>query len=454
MAAPGSVEQTPPVERPETQYTRSGDVYVAYQVFGDGPFNVVAVPGRVSNVELIWDDPDRRAFYGALASFARVIIFDKRGTGASDRVVGVPTLEQRLEDVRAVTDAAGVERSGFYGADDGAALAALFAATYPDRAVALMLWEPKARGAWAPDYPWGMREPETAWGGSRYTSPEQIEAGIRVQFPSRSGDEEFRRRYVRTLRLSASPTSYAALYRMWFDVDIRHVLGAIQAPTLVMHGGLGDVDESRYIVDRIPGARLVEYPEHEASPFYGDIEPPIRAMRDFIAQSWNDALDGAGANRVLTTVLFTDLVGATTRAAELGPRWQEALREHNAIIRRELMRFRGQEIDTAGDGFFASGFDGPARAIRCACSISDAITNLGLGVRVGVHTGECDIVDSKLSGLAVHIGARVAAQADEGEVLVSGTVKDLVAGSGIEFEPRGSRELKGLGDWPLYSVAR
>jgi pimeloyl-ACP methyl ester carboxylesterase len=270
-------------EIPDTLYARSGDVYVAYQAFGDGPFNIVAVPGRVSNVELIWDDPDRCAFYGALASFARVIIFDKRGTGASDRVVGVPTLEQRLEDVRAVMDAAGVERAAFYGADDGAALAALFAATYPDRAVALMLWEPKARGAWAPDYPWGMREPETAWGGSKYTSPEQIDTGIRVQFPSRSGDAEFRRRYVRTLRLSASPTSYAALYRMWFDVDIRHVLGAIQAPTLVMHGGLGDVGESRYVVDRIPGARLAEFPEHEVSPFYGDIEPPVRAMRDFIA---------------------------------------------------------------------------------------------------------------------------------------------------------------------------
>jgi class 3 adenylate cyclase len=441
-------------EIPDTLYARSGEVYVAYQAFGDGAVNIVAVPGRVSNVELIWDDPDRRPFYGALASFARVIIFDKRGTGASDRVVGAPILEQRLEDVRAVMDAAGVERAALYGADDGAALAALFAATYPDRAVALMLWEPKARGGWARDYPWGMRDPETAWGGSKYTIPEQIDTGIREQFPTRSGDEEFRRRYVRMLRLSASPTSYAALYRMWFDVDIRHVLGAIQAPTLVMHGGLGDVGESQYVVDRIGGARLVEFPEHEAAPFYGDIESPVRAMRDFIAQTSDDQRGRAGANRVLTTVLFTDLIGSTAKAVELGPHWQHVLREHNAVVRRELARFRGREIDTAGDGFFASGFDGPARAIRCGCAIRDAVSSLGLGIRVGVHTGECDIVDDKLSGLAVNIGARVAAQANEGDVLVSGTVKDLVAGSGIEFEARGVRELKGLGEWPLYAVSR
>lgn len=446
--------KTSHVERPETHYIRSGDLYVAYQVVGEGPQALVIVGGGISNLELSWDDPEQSSFYSALARFVRLVLMDRRGVGVSDRTGAVPTLEQQVDDLRAVMDAAGVERACLAGAADAAAVTAMFASTYPARVAGLLLWQPTARGAWAPDYPWGFREPETPWLGSKFASREHVETSVRRNWPSKSGDREFEELFMRFMRLSASPSSYAAFYRMWFDIDVRHLLDAIQAPTLVMHGSekatSGKVEESRYIAERIPGARLIEFPEVEWTLFSGQQERIVTLTRDFVDEVWEQAT--ATRDRVLATVLFTDLVGSTGQAVALGPRWQEVMREHNAVIRRELARFHGREIDTAGDGFFASGFDGPARAIRCGCAIRDAMAALDLRIRVGVHTGECDVVDGKLAGIAVAIGARIAAQASEGEVLVSGTVRDLVAGSGIAFEPRGMRELKGVGEWPLYSI--
>lgn len=442
------------MERPETLYVRSGDAYLGYQTFGSGSFAILSVPGRVSNVELMWDRPELAEFYGGLAQFSRVVVFDRRGVGVSDRPAGGATLEQQVDDLRTVMDAAAVERACLLGSRDGAALAAMFAGVHPARVVCLLLWQPHVRGAWAPDYPWGLKESEMRPVGAEYTSAEAIDQAMRFQFPSKIGDAEFRRRFIQTLRLSASPSSYAALRRVWLDSDVRHILGSIQAPTLVMHGSLMDVNESRYVAERIPLATLLEFPEVKAiGPVWGDAERPIRAMHAFISDVWDDAERPFRPDRVLATVLFTDLVGSTEQSVALGPDWQELLRQHNSAIRRELAQFRGREIDSAGDGFFASGFEGPAQAIRCGCAIRDAIDALGLRIRVGVHTGECDIVDGKLAGVAVAIGARVAAQAASGEVIVSGAVRDLVAGSGIEFEARGIRELKGVGDWALYSVA-
>jgi pimeloyl-ACP methyl ester carboxylesterase/class 3 adenylate cyclase len=355
------------VERPETLYVRSGDAYLGYQTFGTGSFAIVALPGRISNIELIWDNPDSVEFYAGLARFSRVVVLDRRGVGVSDRPAGGAALEQQVEDVRVVMDAAGVDRACLWGSRDGAALAAMFAGVHPARVACLLLWQPNARGAWAPDYPWGLKESELPPGGLEYTSPAVVDQAMRSQYPTKCGDAEFRRRFIRTMRLSASPSSYAALRRVWLDSDVRHILGSIQAPTLVMHGSVMDVNESRYVAERIPLTTLLEFPEVETiSPvFGGDAERPIQAMHAFIADVWDDAERQSRRDRVLATVLFTDLVGSTEQAVALGPDWQEQMRKHNSTTRRELAHFRGREIDSAGDGFFASGFDGPAQAIRC-----------------------------------------------------------------------------------------
>lgn len=437
---------------PETLYARSGDAYLAYQAFGSGAVSVVAIPGRVSNVELMWDEPLRAAFWSDLGRFARVVVFDKRGVGVSDRGYTSPTLEEQIDDVRAVMDAAGVERACLFGTRDGAALAALFAATFPKRVSAIMVWQPQVRGAWAHDYPWGAKE-RWRFEGASFASPEHIEWLIRTQMPDRVHDTAFARWTRRFMRLSSSPSSATAQHRMLYDSDVRETLRAVRVPALVIHGGIADAEESKYVAGQLPIARYLEFPKLRASaPYLGDGSAVLQAMREFVEDTW-DTSDEDAPERVLATILFTDLVSSTERAVALGPRWQELLRDHNAAIRRELTRFRGREIDSAGDGFFASGFDGPARAIRCGCAIRDAMEALDLQVRVGVHTGECDIVDGKLAGVAVAIGARVAAQAEAGEVLVSSTVRDLVAGSGISFETRGTRELKGVGETPLFAVA-
>jgi class 3 adenylate cyclase len=455
------------VEIPETLYTKSGDVHIAFKVYGDGPFDVVFVGGAeyltIENVEIPPADEASLTFWSRVNPLLRFIRFDKRGTGSSDRTVGVPSLEERMDDVRAVMDATGSEVAALFGQLDGAAMSLLFAATYPERTFALLLWQAKPRFVWAPDFPWAPTRDEyerqtsdnlEAW-LTRGSIPEvrrRLEA-----FLGGPADEEIVRRWALKTRLTVSPGAYVALRRMNMDIDVRHVLPAITIPTLLLHHSPDKFEPSdttapeiaRHIAERMPDARTLEVPR-EAWEADELISAPVLEFLDRAWGQWKSRT--AEPERILATVLFTDIVGSTQRAVELGPRWKELLGEHNAVIRRELQQFRGNEIDTAGDGFFASGFDGPARAIRCGCAIRDAVDELGLGVRVGVHTGECDIVDGKLSGLAVNIGARVAAQADEGEVLVSGTVKDLVAGSGIEFDPRGVRELKGLGEWPLFAV--
>ena len=444
---------------PETRYARSGDASIAYQVLGDGPFDLVFVPGFVSNLEVGWELPALARFYERLASFSRLILFDKRGTGLSDRVGGVPPLEVRMDDVRAVMDGAGSERAAVMGISEGGPMTLLFAASHPERTIAAVVYgssHPKA--VRTPDYPWAataedwdswIADAEANWG-----TPESCDENFEGLMPSLAGDDEARRWFRRYATMGASPGAVAALFRMNREIDIRHVLPIVSVPTLVLNrvGDVPNLDASRFIAERIPGAQFVELPGPDHAPW---VDPdPVDEVERFLREvqeegGWGDA----EPERVLATVLFTDIVGSTERAMELGDRdWRQLLERHHATVRRQLARFRGEEVDTAGDGFFAT-FDGPARGIRCARSIVDSVQELGLDLRSGLHTGECELVDGKVGGIAVHIGARVAAQAAPGEVVVSSTVKDLVAGSGLEFDDRGDRELKGIpGEWRLYSV--
>ena len=445
---------------PETRYARSGGVSIAYQVVGDGPFDLVLVPGFVSNVELGWKIPDRAAYLGRLASFSRLILFDKRGTGMSDRVTGAPSLETRMDDVRAVMDAAGSSRAAILGVSEGGPMSLLFAATYPERVSALVLYASFPRILWAPDYPIGereeeydraSREEEERWGSVEYV------AEVSDHYSSAS-DDESRRASVEFFRQSASPGAIAALNEMNKHIDVRHVLSAIHVPTLVLnltHDDPFNVASCRYMAERIPGAQLVEVPGRGHVPTLENFEPIVGAIDDFLRRARQSvAWDDLDHNRVLATLLFTDIVGSTARAVELGDRrWSELLARHHELVRAELVHYRGEELDTAGDGFFAR-FDGPARAIRCANRIVAGVHELGIDVRAGLHTGECELFERKVGGIAVSIGARVAAEAGPGEVLVSNTVKDLVAGSGIEFADRGAYALKGVpGEWRLFAVS-
>jgi class 3 adenylate cyclase len=443
---------------PETRYARSGDVSIAYQVTGDGPFDVVRIPPFVSHVELDWQVPHIAAFITRLATFCRLIRFDKRGTGMSDRVGDVPTLETRMDDVRAVMDAVGSERAALMGHSEGAPMSILFAATYPERCWALVLDGGYASVRWAPDYPFGLRDEElrdedafrSAWG-----TTEQSLALAEGLAPS--ADAENREALARLLRNSASPGAVQALGRMNRDIDVRHVLPAVQVPTLVSNrsgDGSHIVGGSRFLAEHIAGARHLEVPGTDHSMFAAG-DKLLPEFERFLTAAWEErAWEEAEPNRVLATVLFTDIVGSTAKNVELGDaRWRELRDAHHDLIRRQLVRYRGRELDTAGDGFFAS-FDGPARAIRCACAITEGVGEIGLQVRAGLHAGECELMDNKVGGIAVNVGARVAAEAGPGEVLVSSTVKDLVAGSGIEFRERGTAELKGVpGEWRLFAVA-
>jgi pimeloyl-ACP methyl ester carboxylesterase len=446
--------------QPETQYARSGGVSIAYQIVGEGPFDFVYVPGWVSNVELTWEDPRRAAFFKRLASFSRLILFDKRGTGLSDQVSGIPNLETRMDDVRAVMDAAGSHRATVMGASEGGPLSALFAATYPERTIALVLYGAMPRFTSAPGFPWGpppdeyLREAEElprTWG--TYEGAAEVLAS---QTPDPTEDEI--RLLASRQRLSASPGAVEMLQRMNAEIDVRGLLPTIRVPTLVVHRTEDHIpiEGARWMAAQIPGARFVELPGGPHFPHYGDTESLLREIEIFAVGIFEErGWEEAEPDRVLATVLFTDIVGASQRAAELGDRaWRDVLERHHGLVRRQLARFRGVEVDTAGDGFFAS-FDGPARAIRCACAIVDVVHEAGIQVRVGLHTGECELVDEKVAGIAVHTGARVASQAQPDEVLVSQTVKDLVAGSGLRFEDRGVHELKGIpGEWRLFAVER
>jgi len=443
-----------PVNTPETRYTKTADgVHIAYQVVGDGPFDIVyAGSAYVSNVELQWDWSLSRSLAMGLAARGRLILFDRRGTGLSDKVTGdhLPTLEARAEDIHAVMDAADVERAVLFSVEDGSAMTFVFAATYPARTRALIAHNPVSKGSWAPDAPWLQTREEldayldvidTGWAQALFDDR------VRATIPSLSTDPGFVRDWARLIRQSISAADAISIERMWYDTDLRHVLPVIQTPSLLIYDQMIQVspeEEVRYIAQHIPGGAFAAI---SGTP---DFREFFDHVDRFLASLSHEE---AEFDRVLATLLFTDIVGSTAQATDMGDRaWHELLERHHATVRAMLGRYRGREISTAGDGFLAT-FEGPARAIRCASAITEAVQPLGLEIRAGLHTGEIEVVGEDVRGIAVHIGARVAALAGASEVLVSQTVKDLVAGSGLSFEDAGEHELKGVPDrWRLYRV--
>jgi pimeloyl-ACP methyl ester carboxylesterase len=443
-------------EVPETRYAKSGDVNIAYQVVGDGPFDLIHVPPFVSNLELQWEDPVERRYFERLASFSRLIMFDKRGTGLSDRVA-VATLEERMDDLRAVMDAAGSERVAVYGSSEGGALAILFAATYPERVSALVLYGAYARLAWAPDYPDGVPDDawtdglplaEATWGRGTGEGP-----FVNALAPNLANDPVFQKAYGRWERLSASPGAAVAILQMIRDIDVRHLLTAIQVPTLVVHrtADPSHAAGSRYLGAHIPGAKVVELLGSDYFPHLGDQDAILDEIEEFLT----GVRPVYAPDRALSTVLFTDIVSSTERASTLGDdAWTRILDRHDALAAREIDRHRGRRIKTTGDGLLAT-FDGPARGVRCAQAICEAVRPLGIEARAGLHTGEIELRGDDVGGIAVHIGQRVSGLAGPGEVLVSSTVKDLVAGSGITFADRGSHVLRGVPDeWRIFIARR
>ena len=437
------------------QYARSGDVHVAYQVVGDGPIDLVVAMGAFTNLEVLWEVPEYRRLCENLGSFARLLLFDKRGMGLSDRV-HFGTLDERMDDIRAVMDAAGSESAALMGVSEGGPLSILFAATYPDRTRALILAGAEVKEEKSEDWPWGEATREEI---EEFLAPEALVPrwgkGLYLEqfIPSRSGDEKLRAMLGRLQVQSATPTDAIAFMRMAFEIDVRDIVPSVNVPTLVVHR-TGDrvchVENGRFLARHIAGAKYVEIPGEDHSIWTERSDEIVSEIREFLT----GVREPEEPDRVVATVLFTDIVRSTERARELGDRaWRDLLDEHHALVRRELERFRGREVDTAGDGFFAT-FDGPARAIRSGKAIVESVRGLGLEVRAGLHTGEVELADGAVRGIAVHTGARVAGFAEPGEVLVSQTVKDLVAGSGIQFEERGTRELKGIpGEWRLYAAS-
>ncbi len=453
MAAAGCVEETAVVEPPEVEYARSADLSIAYQVVGDGPVDLVYVPFLLSPV-FSWYVPQIAAFFRRLASFSRLILFDKRGTGASDRPRTLPTLELQMDDVRAVLDAVGSEQAALLGAGHGGQMAALFAATYPERTLALVLYSAWARlPGTAEEHRQIVRGTRERWGRR-----EVMEESWRAQAPSLFDDPAFRQGIMLASLATASPGAAAEFRRTVAEADVTDILPVIRVPTLVLYRKLlpeptipaarGLEQEAQRLAAAIPDAQAVLLGGHDYAPFAG------REVSSEVERFLRSPREAPVPDRVLATVLFTDIVASSERAVAVGDKaWRELLSQHRDAVRVELHRFRGEEMDTAGDGFFAS-FDGPARAITCAQAIIARAAELGLQVRAGLHTGECERDDGKLIGIAVHIGARIAAQADGGEILVSSTVKDLVAGSGIEFEDQGEHQLKGISQaWRLFKVA-
>jgi class 3 adenylate cyclase len=439
------------VETPDVRYARSGDVNIAYHVVGSGDgFDMVFAAGYVSHLTHALEHPIVASFFERLASSGRLIRFDRRGVGLSDRPRDVPTLETRMDDIRAVMDATGSRRAALIATGEAGAMATLFAATYPERVAAVVLWSPFARGSASEDYPIGESEAEwqrqlaevaQGWGTREF-----VEKQFAETWAEAGDDAATFEWYCETVRCGASPGAALTAYRMAMDVDVRDVLPAIRVPVLILHRPTMRPDAA-YMAERIPTALRVEIPGR-ASMFIGGVEQTLEEIEKFLAAATGEE----EPETVLSTVLFTDIVGSTEHAAALGDRrWREKLDSHDAMIRRCLDQFRGRELDTAGDGFFAS-FDGPVRAIRCALAINGVVRELGLEARAGLHTGECEIRGEKIAGIAVNVGARVAGAAGPSEVLVSSTVRDLVAGSGIEFADHGEHELKGVGTWRLYSV--
>jgi class 3 adenylate cyclase len=441
------------VTGPETRYARSGDVHIAYQVFGAGDIDLVFVNGFASHVELFWEyEPSARMLH-RLGSFARVINFDRRGSGLSDRDVRAPTLEQRMDDVRAVMDAAHVERAAIIGASEGVSMSILFAATYPQRVQALVCAGGMARAAWSEDYSFGSPAEAIAEGMTGLIGPHWgTGALVELSAPSQANNPEARAFYGRLERATASPGMVRALVEMFLDIDVRDVCASVHVPTLVVHrthDHLVNVRHGRWLAEHLPNARLLELPGEDHVPWYYDSDEWLGEIQEFLT----GARGTPEPARALATVLFTDLVDSTAGAADLGDaRWRELLETHQRIVRASLASFGGREVKTLGDGFLAT-FDGPARAIRSAQEIIITSAAKGIGVRAGIHTGECEVMGDDIGGIAVHIAARVSAHAGDGEVLVSRTVKDLVAGSGIAFADRGEHELKGVPDsWQLLAA--
>lgn len=442
------------LQKPPTRYADSGGVKIAYQVVGDMEMDLVFVPGFVSNIDTDWYRPGFTDYVERFTSFCRLIMFDKRGTGVSDPIDGVPTLEQRMDDVRAVMDATGSERAVLNGWSEGAPMSLLFAATYPERISALVLYGAMARSTGAPDYPYAAPA-EALMESAALFSPYWGEAAYLEMFaPSVLDRPEALEAWAQRERLGATPDQIAKLYLMFLDIDVRHVLPTIQVPTLLLHKR-GDrvvsIHGARWMAKQIPGARLVEFPGIDHAVVEGGEDPA--PIYDEIEEFLTGTKPVHEPDRVLATVMFTDIVGSTARDAELGDRrWRDLLEAHHRTIRTELERFRGTEVKTTGDGFLAK-FDGPARAIRCGQAVIEGVRSLGLEVRVGLHSGEIEIVGPDVAGIAVHIASRVGRLAGPGEVLVSETVKGIVAGSGITFEERGEHELKGVPDrWRLFAV--
>ena len=440
--------------RPETRYGKTGDIHIAYQVFGDGPVDMVLATEFWHSIEMQWDQPDLAAFLERMGSFARVISFDQRGSGVSDPVSlrELTSLDLWMDDINLVMDEVEAESAVLYGIGGGGTMSMLFAATHPQRVSGLVLVNSFARLSRAPDYPWG-RGPDledevldvmrTGWGRGVF---------LDLVAPSRVGDEDFRRWWARYQRIGASPGTVLSMRKMLGQIDVRDVLPSIRAPTLVLHRAettWNRIEHGRYLAEHIPGAELVEVPGVDHLFFIGNSEAIMSETERFVA----GLVGPPESDRQLSTVLFTDIVGSTKLAAQVGDRrWREVLEAQRALVRHELERYRGLEIDTAGDGFFAT-FDGPGRAVKCAAALRGAVKPLGIEIRAGLHTGEVEVLSEGLAGVAVHIGQRVLAEAEPGEVLVSSTVKDLTAGSGLEFEDRGLHALKGVPEeWRLFAV--
>lgn len=437
---------------PATRYVKSDDVHIAYQVLGEGPLDLLLVPGFVSHIEAAWQSPETAAFIRRLASFCRLILFDKRGTGMSDRGSQIFTLEQRMHDVRAILDEIGSERAALFGVSEGGPMSLLYAATYPERTSAMILYGSYAKRSWAPDYPFGWKDEqwdrvlgnmECNWGTPQGTN-------IAMWAPSLIDKPNAAERLASYFRAAASPGAAAAIMKMNREIDVRNVLPAIRTPTMILHrtaDRVSEIGHARYMAQHIPDAKLIELPgiDHVYWTDGGAV------ILDHVEQFLTGRRQGRQSERVLATVLFVDIVSSTERAAKLGDYpWRELLENFYLKVRDVLLQYRGREINTSGDGLLAA-FDGPARAVRCAGAIRDAVRSLGLEVRYGLHTGECEIVGADLAGIAVHIGARVAHLAGPGEVLVSQTVRDLVAGSGLAFEARGTHVLKGVpSEWHLF----
>ncbi|MGQ0532808.1 MAG: adenylate/guanylate cyclase domain-containing protein [Caulobacteraceae bacterium] len=439
---------------PITRYARSDDVCIAYQITGDGPVDVVWAPGTMSHLDMDWENPRRAMFFEKLSQFCRLIRFDKRGTGLSDRPTKMATLEERTDDIRAVMDAVGLQRAHIFGVSEGGSMASMFAAMYPERTQSLIIWGAQAKWINTPDHPWGQTQAEY----------EEMIRGIQDDWPTveyvvgpgaglgKDADPVFVENVLRYMRAAASPSAVRAYEEMNALIDTRPILPSIKSPTLVMNR-TGDpcaiVHAARDMAERISGARFVEYPGDSHTIMLDDMDGILSDIQEFITGE----RPAESTERVLATVMFIDIVGSTDRAVQLGDAaWRDVLRNYYAIVRRTLTRFRGREANVAGDGFLAT-FDGPARAVRCALELAKEVRQLGIEIRAGVHIGECEVLGDDVGGVAVHIGARIMAEAVPGEVLASGTIKDLVAGSGLTFADRGAQALKGVpGEWRLFSA--